>query len=94
MSSMNEFSTRKVNEMDKDRRNWIIVIALVIPLILIFLLIGPSYYETLTIDGKRVFMLVFQIVFLYTIGNLVLRWFEGRHKVKDDINDSFIQTRL
>ena len=87
MSSMNEFSTRKVNEMDEDRRNWIIVIALVIPLILIFLIFGPSYYETLTIDGKRVFMLVFQIVFLYTIGSLVLRWFEGRHKVKDDINE-------
>ncbi len=84
---MNEFSTRKVNEMDEDRRNWIIVIVLVIPLILIFLIFGPSYYETLTIDGKHVFMLVFQIVFLYTIGSLVLRWFEGRHKVKDDINE-------
>ena len=76
-----------VNEMDEDRRNWIIAIVLVIPLILIFLIFGPSYYETLTIDGKRVFMLVFQIVFLYTIGGLVLRWLEGRHKVKDDINE-------
>ncbi len=84
---MNEFSTRKVNEMDEDRRNWIIVIVLVIPLILIFLILGPSYYETLTIDGKRVFMLVFQIVFLYTIGGLVLRWFEGRHTMKDDIDE-------
>jgi uncharacterized membrane protein len=80
---MNMFSTRKVIEMDEDRRNWIIVIVLVIPLILIFLIFGPSYYETLTIDGKRVFMLMFQIVFLYTIGSLVLRWFEGRHKVKE-----------
>ena len=87
MSSMTVFSTRKVNEMDEDRRKWIIVTVLVIPLILIFLIFGPSYYETLTIDGKRVFMLVFQIVFLYTMGCLVLRWFEGRHKVKDDINE-------
>jgi len=60
---------------------------MIIPLILIFLIFGPSYYETLTIDGKRVFMLVFQIVFLYTIGGLVLRWLEGRHKVKDDMNE-------
>ena len=72
--------------MDEDRRKWIVVIVLVIPLILIFLIFGPSYYETLTIDGKRVFMLVFQIVFLYTVGGLVLRWLEGRHKVKDDSN--------
>jgi hypothetical protein len=73
--------------MDEDRRNWIIVIVLVIPLILIFFIFGPSYYETLTINGKRVFMLVFQIIFLYTISGLVLRWFEGRHKVKDDMNE-------
>ncbi|MHA1479964.1 MAG: hypothetical protein ACTSQZ_00870 [Candidatus Thorarchaeota archaeon] len=71
--------------MDDNRRNWIIVIVLVIPLILIFLMFGPSYYETLTLDGKRVFMLVFQIVFLYTIGSLVLRRLEGRHKVNDEI---------
>ncbi|MHA1928160.1 MAG: hypothetical protein ACTSV2_06245, partial [Candidatus Thorarchaeota archaeon] len=77
-----------VNEMDEDRRNWIIVIVLVIPLILIFLIIGPSYYETLTIGGKRVFMFVFQIVFLYTMGGLALRWLEGRHKVKDDITEN------
>jgi uncharacterized membrane protein len=70
--------------MDEDRRKWIIVIVLVIPLILLFLIFGPSYYETLTINGKRVYWLVFQIVFLYTIGGLVLRWFEGRYKVKDD----------
>ena len=68
--------------MDEDRRKRMIAIVLVIPLILIFLIFGPAYYETLTIDGKRVFMLVFQIVFLYTIGGLVLRWLEGRHKVK------------
>ena len=73
--------------MDEDRRKWIIAIVLVIPLILIFLIFGPSYYETLTIGGKRVFMFVFNIVFAYTIGGLVLRWFEGRHKVKDDINE-------
>ena len=76
-----------MNEVDDNRRNWIIVIVLVIPLILIFLIFGPSYYETLTIDGKRVFMLVFQIVFLYTVGGLVLRWLEGRRKVKDDMNE-------
>lgn len=73
--------------MDEDRRNRIIVIVLVISLILIFLTFGQSYYETLTIGGKRVFMLVFQIVFLYTIGGLVLRWLEGRHKVKNDVNE-------
>ena len=73
--------------MDEDRRKWIIAIVLVIPLILLFLIFGESYYETLTIDGKRVFWLVFQIVFLYSIGSLVLRWLEGRHKVKDDINE-------
>ena len=77
-----------MNEVDDNRRNWIIVIVLVIPLILIFLIFGPSYYETLTIDGKRVFMLVFQIVFLYTIGGLVLRRLEGRHKVKEDITEN------
>ena len=71
--------------MDKEKRKWIIVIILVIPLILIFLTLGPSYYETLTIEGKRVFMLMFQIVFIYTLGSLVLRWFEGRHRVEDDI---------
>ena len=80
--------------MDEDRRRGIIVIVLVIPLILIFLIFGPSYYETLTIDGKRVFMLVFQIVFIYTIGGLVLRWFEGRHKVKEDMNEKGSFTRL
>ena len=69
--------------MDEDRRKWIIAIVLVIPLFLIFLILGEPYYETLTIDGKRVFMLVFQIVFLCTIGGLVQRWLEGRHKVKD-----------
>ena len=73
--------------MDEDRRNCLIVIVLVIPLILIFLIFGPSFYESLTIDGKRVFMLVFQIIFLYTIGGLVMRWLEGRHKVKDDIKE-------
>ncbi|MFX1416432.1 MAG: hypothetical protein ACFFC0_06445 [Promethearchaeota archaeon] len=72
--------------MDEDRRKWIVVIVLVVSMMLIFLILGPSYYETLTIDGKRVFMLVFQIVFLYTVGGLVLRWLEGRHKVKDDSN--------
>lgn len=72
--------------MHEDRRKWLAVIVLVIPLILIFLIFAPSYYETLTIEGKRVFMLVFQIVFLYTVGGLVLRWLEGRHKVKDDSN--------
>jgi len=71
--------------VNENRRNWIIVIVLAIPLILIFLIFGPSYYETLTIDGKRVFMLVFQIVFLYTVGSLVLRRLEGRHKANDDI---------
>ncbi len=69
--------------MDEDRRKWIVVIVLVIPLILLFLIFGPSYYETLTIDGKRVFMLAFQLVFLYTAGSLVMRWLEGRQKVKD-----------
>ncbi len=68
---------------EENGRKWIIVIVLVIPLILLFLIFGPSYYETLTIDGKRVFMLAFQLVFLYTIGSLVMRWLEGRHKVKD-----------
>jgi uncharacterized membrane protein len=87
MISKNRFSTLKVNEMDEDRRNWIIAIVLVIPLILIFLIFGPSYYETLTIDGKRVFMLAFQLVFLYTIGSLASRWLEGRHKVKDDSSE-------
>lgn len=72
--------------MDEDRRQRIVVIVLVVSLMLIFLILGPSYYETLTIDGKRNFMLVFQIVFLYTVGGLVLRWLEGRHKVKDDSN--------
>ncbi len=73
--------------MDEDRRNWIIVIILVIPLVLAFLIFSEPYYESLDLAGKRVFMLVFQIVFLYTIGSLVLRWLEGRHKVKDDMNE-------
>ncbi|TFH11648.1 MAG: hypothetical protein E4H14_00380 [Candidatus Thorarchaeota archaeon] len=72
--------------MDEGRRRWIIAFVLVIPLILIFLIFGPPYYETLTIDGKWVFMLVFQLVFLYTVGSLVQRRLEGRHKVEDDIS--------
>jgi uncharacterized membrane protein len=85
-----------VNEIEEDRRKLIIVIVLVITSILLFLIFGPSYYETLTIDGKRVFWLVFQIVFLYAVGSLVLRWLEGRHEVKDDINEKeerSLQTR-
>ena len=73
--------------MDEDRRKWIIVIILVIPLVLAFLIFSEPYYESLDLAGKRVFMLVFQIVFLYTIGGLGKRWLEGRHKVKDDINE-------
>lgn len=73
--------------MNEDRRKWTMVIVLVISLILIFLIFGPSFYETLTIEGKRAYMLVFQIVFLYTIGSFVFRWLESRHKVKDIINE-------
>ena len=83
-----------MNEMDKDRRKCIIVIILIIPLILIFLTLGPSFYETLTIEGKRVFMFVFQIVFIYTLGSLVLRWFEGRNRVKDDRKQKEERTRM
>ena len=72
-----------MNEMEEDRRNWMIVTVLSIPLILIFLIFGPSYYESLDIVGKRVFMLAFQIVFLTTIGGFVSRWFQGRYKVED-----------
>jgi hypothetical protein len=53
----------KVNETDEDRRNWMIVAILSIPLILIFLTFGEPYYESLDIVGKRAFMLAFQIVF-------------------------------
>ncbi|MHA1961878.1 MAG: hypothetical protein ACW99U_16850 [Candidatus Thorarchaeota archaeon] len=69
--------------MDEDRRNWMIVAVLSNPLILIFLIFGPSYYESLDIVGKRVFMLAFQIVFLTTIGGLVSHWLQGRYKVED-----------
>ncbi|TFG31015.1 hypothetical protein EU528_07230 [Candidatus Thorarchaeota archaeon] len=65
-------------------RRLIIAIVLVIPLLLMFLIFAAPYYETLTIDGKRVFMLAFQLVFLFTLGSLVQRWLEGRQKVKGD----------
>ncbi len=69
--------------MDEERRNWVIVTVLSIPLILIFLIFGPSYYESLDIVGKRVFMLAFQIVFLTIVGGFVSHWLQGRYKVED-----------
>ncbi|MHA1961762.1 MAG: hypothetical protein ACW99U_16185 [Candidatus Thorarchaeota archaeon] len=73
----------KVNETDEDRRNWMIVAILSIPLILIFLTFGEPYYESLDIVGKRAFMLAFQIVFLTTIGGFVSHWLQRRYKVED-----------
>ena len=62
--------------MEKDRRNRMLVTALSIPLILIFIIFGPPYYESLSIVGKRVFMPVFAGVFLlllyYAIGERII----------------------
>ncbi len=66
---------------ETDRRNWMIVIVLVIPLILIFLIFGPSYYETLDNVGKRIFMLPVQIVII-AIGYHVGHWFLDRRGAK------------
>ena len=52
---------------ETDRRNRMIVAVLSIPLILIFIMFGPPYYESLSIYGKRVFMPVFSGVFLYLL---------------------------
>ena len=74
----------KVNEMDEDRRKWIIgiiVMVLVIPLILIYFIFGPTYYESLDIVGKRVFMLPGQIVII-VIGYYVGHWFMDRRSAK------------
>lgn len=62
--------------MNKDKRNRIIITVLSIPLILIFIMFGPPYYESLGMIGKRVFMAVSSGVILlllyYVIGERIL----------------------
>ncbi len=68
-------------EMNENRRNWVIVTILSIPLILMFFIFGPSYYESLDNAGKRIFMLPVQIVII-AIGYYVGHWFLDRRGAK------------
>jgi len=68
-----------VNEMKKDRRNRMIVAVMSIPVILIFIMFGLPYYESLSIYGKRVFIVLssgaFLLLLYYVIvESLIDRW--------------------
>ena len=68
--------------MNENRRNWAIMIILFILLVSIFFMFGPSYYESLDIVGKRIFMLPVQIV-IVAIGYYIGHWFLDRRNAKD-----------
>lgn len=59
--------------MEKDRRNRIVVTVLSIPLILIFIIFGPLYYESLGITGKGVFMSTSSLVFLLLLYYVIVK---------------------
>jgi len=67
--------------MNENRRNWAIMIILFILLVSIFFMFGPSYYESLDIVGKRIFMLPVQIV-IVAIGYYIGHWFLDRRNAK------------
>lgn len=75
-----------MNEMKKDKRNRMIVTVLSIPLILIFFVFGPPYYESLSLIGKRVFMPVFAGVILlllyYVIGERIIEGWVNKNETK------------
>ena len=72
--------------MKEGRRNWVVVTVLAIPLILIFFIFGPPYYESLDIVGKRAFMLVFQFAFIAIMYPIVC-WFRERYINNKDGQD-------
>ena len=67
--------------MNGDRRTWAVMIILFILLVSIFLMFGPTYYESLDNVGKRIFMLPVQLVIL-AIGYYIGRWFLDRRNAK------------
>lgn len=74
-------------KMNKDRRNWAVMIILFILLVSIFFVFGPTYYESLDIVGKRIFMLPVQIV-IAAIGYYIGRWFLDRRNAKSERDEN------
>ncbi len=73
--------------MNEDRRNWAVMIILFILLVSIFFMFGPTYYESLDITGKRIFMLPVQIV-IAAIGYCIGRWFLDRRNAKGERDEN------
>ena len=73
--------------MNDDRRNWAVMIILFILLVSIFFVFGPTYYESLDIVGKRIFMLPVQIV-IAAIGYYIGRWFLDRRNAKGERDEN------
>jgi len=59
------------------RRAGVIAFVLAVLWILVFFAFGQPVYEELDIDGKKAFMMIFDIGFLLTMGYAVMQLLQG-----------------